>query len=206
MSAKLCWFLALAWYKVNLLRKDQDLLDTDVNRCNVESTGTTSHSPLDSPDTIHNLLVFSCTMAIWWGVRIRMWTPIPSLLWTFHSQRPNAVPSLLCLLRLRLGFIEKRSGFIRKDQDLLESTQKFAGKFITRKWDKGYDELLNMTNLPSLADRRLYYVSCTKLCTTGLIFHLILLYLKSLDRTQALLLTCTSPLHILIVFTLWTHA
>ena len=33
--------------------------------------------------------------------------------------------------------------------------QKFACKMITRKWDKGYDDLLNMTNLPSLADRRL---------------------------------------------------
>ena len=55
---------------------------------------------------------------------------------------------------------------LRKDQDLLESAQKFA----------------------------------CKMCTTCLIFHLILLYLKSLDRTQALLLPCTSPLHILIVF------
>ena len=36
---------------------------------------------------------------------------------------------------------------LRKDQDLFESTQKFASKMITRKWDKGYDELLNMTNL-----------------------------------------------------------
>ena len=49
-------------------------------------------------------------------------------------------------------------------------------------------------------DCTLNYVPCTKLCTTCLIFHLMLLYLKSLDRTQALLLPCTSPLHILIVF------
>ena len=91
---------------------------------------------------------------------------------------------------------------LRKDQDLLESTQKFACTMITRKWDKGYDELLNMTNLPSLADRRLYLKLCSlyKIVHTCLIFHLILLYLKSLDRTQALLLPCTSPLHILIVF------
>ena len=56
---------------------------------------------------------------------------------------------------------------LRKDQDLLESTQKFACKMITRKWDKGYDELLNMTNLPSLADRRLYL----KLCSLYKIVH-----------------------------------
>ena len=44
---------------------------------------------------------------------------------------------------------------LRKDQDLLESTQKFACKVMTKTWDRGYDELLNMTNLPSLTDRTL---------------------------------------------------
>ena len=39
---------------------------------------------------------------------------------------------------------------LEKDQDLLESTQKFACKLMTKTWDRGYDELLNMTNLPSL--------------------------------------------------------
>ena len=81
-------------------------------------------------------------------------------------------------------------------------TQKFACKMITKNWDKGYDELLNMTNLPSLAER-LYIVPLTVLLVqnfTFTIFHLILFHLKSLDRTQARLLPCTSPLHILIVF------
>ena len=32
-------------------------------------------------------------------------------------------------------------------QKELESTQKFACKVITRNWDKGYDELLDTTNL-----------------------------------------------------------
>ena len=45
---------------------------------------------------------------------------------------------------------------LRKDQDLLESTQKFACKVMTKTWDRGYDELLNMTNLPSLVNTRLY--------------------------------------------------
>ena len=39
---------------------------------------------------------------------------------------------------------------VRKVQDLLETIQKFAYKMITKNWDKGYDELLYMTNLPSL--------------------------------------------------------
>ena len=45
---------------------------------------------------------------------------------------------------------------LRKDQDLLESTQKIACKVMTKTWDTGYDELLNMTNLPSLVNTRLY--------------------------------------------------
>ena len=30
---------------------------------------------------------------------------------------------------------------LKKDQDLIESTQKFACKMTTKNWDKGYDEL-----------------------------------------------------------------
>ena len=50
---------------------------------------------------------------------------------------------------------------LKKDQDLLESTQKFACKMITKHWDKSYNELLYMTNLPSLADRRLHLKMCS---------------------------------------------
>ena len=56
---------------------------------------------------------------------------------------------------------------LKRDQDLLESTQKFACKMITKNWDNGYNELLYMTNLPSLADRRLYL----KLCSLYKIVH-----------------------------------
>ena len=47
---------------------------------------------------------------------------------------------------------------MKKDQDLLESTQKFACKMTdeTKNWDKGYDELLYMKTLPSLAVTRSY--------------------------------------------------
>ena len=53
------------------------------------------------------------------------------------------------------------------DQDLLESTQQIACKMITKHWDNCYDELLYMTNLPSLADRRLHL----KLCSLYKIVH-----------------------------------
>ena len=67
----------------------------------------------------------------------------------------------------RTSKIYHKDPHLRKDQDLLESIQKFACKMITRKWDKGYDELLNMTNLPSPAERRLYL----KLCSLYKIVH-----------------------------------
>ena len=50
---------------------------------------------------------------------------------------------------------------VKKDQNLLESTQKFACKMLAEDWNKGYDVLLYMTNLPSLADRRLYLKLCS---------------------------------------------
>ena len=87
-------------------------------------------------------------------------------------------------------------------QDLFESTQKCACKMTIRKWGKGYDELLNMTNLPSLADRRLYL----KLCSLYKIVHNLSYFppniiVPKVTRSYiALLLPCTSPLHILIVF------
>jgi len=40
-----------------------------------------------------------------------------------------------------------------------ESTLKFASKVITK--DKGYDELLDMANLSSVVNRRLYLKLCT---------------------------------------------
>jgi len=60
---------------------------------------------------------------------------------------------------------------LRKDQDLLKITQKFACKLMTKTWDRGYDELLNMTNLPSLADRRLYTLLSLMLYHIGTLFQ-----------------------------------
>ena len=43
--------------------------------------------------------------------------------------------------------MEHQSGTHAHFKKELESTQKFACKVITRNWDKGYDELLDTTNL-----------------------------------------------------------
>ncbi len=56
---------------------------------------------------------------------------------------------------------------LRKDCELLEHTQKFAFKICTKTWDKGYDDLMDMINLPPLANRRLHL----KLCSLYKIVH-----------------------------------
>ena len=43
-----------------------------------------------------------------------------------------------------------------KDVQLLENTQKFALKLITRNWDSSYQDLLALADLPSLSSRRLH--------------------------------------------------
>ena len=45
------------------------------------------------------------------------------------------------LRQTQQGHTQGRSMHLKKDQDLIESTQKFACKMTTKNWDKGYDEL-----------------------------------------------------------------
>ena len=49
---------------------------------------------------------------------------------------------------------------LQKDIAMLEKTQQFASRICTKNWDAGYHELLDMLDLPSLAQRRLH----TRLC------------------------------------------
>ncbi len=42
----------------------------------------------------------------------------------------------------------------------LERTQQFASRMCTNNWDGGYDELLDMLELPTLAQRRLHMRLC----------------------------------------------
>jgi len=87
---------------------------------------------------------------------------------------------------------------LSKDQDLLESTQKFTCKMMTKTWDRGHDELLNMTNLPSLADRRLQYL---KLCSLYKIVYDLSYFPPDIvvpKVTRPYTLSCISLLRILI--------
>ncbi len=43
----------------------------------------------------------------------------------------------------------------------LENTQKFALRICTKQCNSGYQELLDLTNCPSLLNRRLYFKLCT---------------------------------------------
>ena len=72
--------------------------------------------------------------------------------------------------------MEHQSGTHAHFKKELESTQKFACKVITRNWDKGYEELLDTTNL-QIESCTSNCAPYTKLCTISLIF---LVYLKSL--------------------------
>ena len=49
----------------------------------------------------------------------------------------------------------------QKNRNKLEDIQKFACKIATRRWDLGYQELLELTGIPSLATRRLHLKLCT---------------------------------------------
>ena len=55
----------------------------------------------------------------------------------------------------------------QKDIQLLESTQRFALKLITHNWDHNYQELLALSDLPTLSSRRLH----TKLSQLYRIIH-----------------------------------
>ena len=48
------------------------------------------------------------------------------------------------------------SPYLQKDIAMLEKTQQFASRICTKNWDAGYQELLDMLDLPSLAQRRLH--------------------------------------------------
>jgi len=57
---------------------------------------------------------------------------------------------------------------LQKAIQLLEDTQKFACRMCNNKsWNAGYDELLEMSHLPSLSDHRLYL----RLCSVFKIIH-----------------------------------
>ena len=46
--------------------------------------------------------------------------------------------------------------YLKKDVQLLESTQKFALKLVSHNWSTSYQELLSLCDLPTLSNRRLH--------------------------------------------------
>ncbi len=56
---------------------------------------------------------------------------------------------------------------LRKDITNIERVQKFALKMCTKNWDSGYQDLLDLTQMSILGNRRLY----VKLCTLHKIIH-----------------------------------
>ena len=50
---------------------------------------------------------------------------------------------------------------MRKEVKMIADVENFAMRMITRRWDTGYQELLNLVNVPSLESRRLHSSMCT---------------------------------------------
>ena len=75
------------------------------------------------------------------------------------------VHSCALILNMRLPFGTHMH--LVKDVKKLENVQKFAMKMCLKQWDLGYQELLELSQLPSLQNRRLYL----KLCTLYKIIH-----------------------------------
>ena len=52
------------------------------------------------------------------------------------------------------------SPYTQRDKDLLENVQKFALRMSFRQWNVSYPELLNLCNISTLRERRLYLSLC----------------------------------------------
>ena len=65
------------------------------------------------------------------------------------------------------------SPYLQKDIAMLEKIQQFASRICTKNWDAGYHELLDMLDLPSLAQRRL---KKKRLCYAYKIVHGLLYF------------------------------
>ena len=84
---------------------------------------------------------------------------IPGLLYRRfynHAEGATLMQLYLSLIRPHLEYAcPVWDPHTMKDKVLLEDVQKFALRMATKQWDSGYQELLDIMNVPSLADRRL---------------------------------------------------
>jgi len=78
---------------------------------------------------------------------------------------PNSDTILQMYLTLVRPYLEYASPVwnlsTHKQIKMLEDVEKFAMKMATRRWDTGYQNLLNMANVPSLESGRLQSSMCT---------------------------------------------
>ena len=73
-----------------------------------------------------------------------------------HAEGATLMQLYLSLIRPQLEYAcPVWDPHTMKDKVLLEDFQKFALQMATKQWDSGYQELLDIMNVPSLADRRL---------------------------------------------------
>ena len=71
-----------------------------------------------------------------------------------------------------------------KDITMLESVQKFGCKVCTKQWDTGYDQLLQLLDLPTLARRRLYLdLSTMYKIVHGLVYFPPNIFVNRIGRT-----------------------
>ena len=68
----------------------------------------------------------------------------------------------------------------RKQVNMIEDVEKFAMKVVTRRWTAGYQEVLNMVNIPSIESRMLQ----SSMCTLYKIIHVLLFSRHCLTETQ----------------------
>ena len=77
-----------------------------------------------------------------------------------------------------------------KDTNKLESVQRFALKMCLKRWDLGYQDLLDLSQLPTLENRRLYL----KLCTLYKIIHGYFYFPSNVFVLQVNRHSCSLPL------------
>ena len=90
-------------------------------------------------------------------------TKVRKILGLLYRQFYNNVDSAtlkqlyLCLVRHHLEYTSQVwDPYLQVDISRLEAVQKFALKLISQQWDLGYEELLSITNVPKLGERRLH--------------------------------------------------
>lgn len=81
----------------------------------------------------------------------------------FKSANRNTLLQLyLSMVRPHLEYASPVwNPFMCKEIKRIEDVEKFAMRVITRRWDTGYQDLLNMVNIPSLESRRMHSSMCT---------------------------------------------